>query len=151
MKRELWALFLLPLLFIGCATLKLTQDNVKAVLCTQIKEGAPDAGTVSDTFDRSGKIYLVCSMVFDDSHYMFNSTHHLKWRWYNGDKLISERRKDSTIARSPATFWFNTTTLSIGIGKGHVELYDGDTLLISKSFEIVETLPAKSAGDSTTK
>jgi hypothetical protein len=149
MKRGFFALgLLLPLLVVGCATLRFTQDNVKSVLCTQYKDGAA-AGTIGDTFDLSGKVCIVSSIQFDDTKSYSSFIHALKCRWYNGDRLISEKTAENRITTSPWTVWFSVSTLALGVGKCHVELYADDTLLVSKPFEIVEKLPSTPNGNST--
>ena len=142
MRRSLLALCLLPVVAVGCTTLRFTQDTVSSVLCSDIKDKAPQ--NITNTFDLSGRVYLYCSFHFDDSRRYLNQRIPLSWKWYNGDKVVAHGSDQRSFSTSPFTQWFYIQTLSIGVGKCHVELYTGDTLIASKEFEIVEKLPADS-------
>jgi hypothetical protein len=121
-------------------------------MCSQVnKDYTPKAGYITDTFDLTGKIYMACTFNFVNGKTYINKFIPLKWKWYMGDVLKSQDSAKKTFTWAPAPMWFSIPPLALGIGKGHVELYEGDTLLVTKNFEIVEKLPDTTPAESASK
>ena len=119
-------------------------------MCSQVnKDATPKTGYITDTFDLTGKIYLACAFNFENGKQYYNQPITLKWKWFMGDVLKSQDEHKVNFVWAPMPWWFAIPALALGVGKGHIELYEGDTLLITKPFEIVERLPDKASGNST--
>jgi hypothetical protein len=132
------------LLLCGCATPphEIKQDLLRVNLLTarQVVKGQGVQG-VTDSFTFEGQIIAFAAFTWPPEVNL--GSQFITAKWFNGDRLISQRSHKAQFQKSPHYVYFPTTGPALGTGPCRVEIYVDDRLLATKAFTVSErrTIP----------
>lgn len=123
-------------------SINLTPERTKVVTARFISNQLP--WQITNIFPKEGWIYSYATFTWDDSastleerkKHKVEKDIHTKWIDSN-NVTVQDTIVHVPMVNSPQHVWVRAQANDIGVGSGHVEVYDGSKLLGKSDFEIL--------------